>query len=173
MASRAVSGESGRPCPGAFFTGANSSSRRTSNSAVEEASGKVSKMKSSSLTPCGAGQGTQAGVARGDTGRGYDATLDQQPTQPGSVSSLLHALHDPSKHSLLSRRAPRFFRAHPAPHHPAPRGIQSRHPPPRGRPWRGSSCGRCGSAPSPPAGPTPPPASRGGSSAGRCWTSRT
>jgi len=29
MASRAVSGESGRPCPGAFFTGANSSSRRT------------------------------------------------------------------------------------------------------------------------------------------------
>ena len=50
-ASRAVSGESVAE-PGAFLTGANSSSRRTSSSAGRSAQGKVSKMNCSSLIPC-------------------------------------------------------------------------------------------------------------------------
>jgi len=51
VAARAVSGESAA-APGAFLTGANSSSRRTSSSAQRSASGKLSKMNSSSLMPC-------------------------------------------------------------------------------------------------------------------------
>ena len=56
MAARAVSGES-VGVPGAFFTGANSSSRRTSSSAGRSANGKVSKMNSSILMPCRRGAG--------------------------------------------------------------------------------------------------------------------
>jgi hypothetical protein len=51
MALRAVSGESFSE-PGAFLTGANSSSRFTSSSATRCAHEKVSKMKSSSFMPC-------------------------------------------------------------------------------------------------------------------------
>ena len=51
MACLAVSGESDAE-PGAFLTGANSSCRCTSSSATRLARGKVSKMNSSSLTPC-------------------------------------------------------------------------------------------------------------------------
>ncbi len=50
MALRAVSGESFAE-PGAFLTGANSSSRFTSSSATLSAQGNVSKMNSSSLMP--------------------------------------------------------------------------------------------------------------------------
>lgn len=52
MACLAVSGESDLE-PRAFLTGANSSWRCTSSSATRSARGKVSKMKSSSLMPCG------------------------------------------------------------------------------------------------------------------------
>jgi hypothetical protein len=47
-----VSGESAA-APGAFLTGANSSSRLTSSSATRSAQGNVSKMNSSSFMPCG------------------------------------------------------------------------------------------------------------------------
>ena len=51
MARRAVSGES-LSAPGAFLTGANSSSRFTSSSATRSAHLSVSKMNSSSFMPC-------------------------------------------------------------------------------------------------------------------------
>lgn len=55
IACLAVSGESAAE-PGAFLTGANSESRATSMSATRWAIGKVSKMNSSSFTPCNATQ---------------------------------------------------------------------------------------------------------------------